>query len=331
MNEHSTTRRNLLKAVGGFSAAMTLGSAGVLATASPSAAATAAGDGFGLHITEHNSDDPRMWYYRFATDAIEWDPAVNILLPDDYHTSGRTYPVLYLLHGGAQDFTSWDRDPAGIRRLTAGKPVIIVMPDGGQVGWYSNPVHSNTGPRNWETFHIDQLRPWVDANFRTFDETDGRAVAGFSMGGFGALKYAARHGDLFASVSSHSGPPSLRRDLGAVTHWANASSAALDLAGGSIYGLPWDEAKVSADNPMENIERYRNKRVFMVAGDSPNPIDLFSYVNETEVLRGQREFRGALTEAGIHHEWHEVPGGHEIRGPMFARDLDGILTRLRKA
>ncbi len=213
MSEHRFARRSVLEAVGGISAAAALGGGSILVTAS---SAGAAEDGFGLHIVERGESDPRMWYYRFATDAIEWDPAINVLLPDDYHTSGRTYPVLYLFHGGGtdQDFISWDR--AGIRAWTAGKPIIVVMPDGGHAGWYSNPVSSNVGPRNWETFHIDQVRPWVEQNVRTFAEYDGRAVGGFSMGGFGALKYAAKYPDLFASVSAHSGPPSLRRDAGAV-------------------------------------------------------------------------------------------------------------------
>ncbi|MEU6925180.1 MULTISPECIES: esterase family protein [unclassified Streptomyces] len=323
------TRRNILKTAGGLSAALALGAGGVLASAT---AASAAGDGFGLHIVDRNESDHRMWYYRFQTDAIGWNPGVNVLLPDDYHTSGRTYPVLYVFHGGGtdQDFITFDR--LGIRDWTAGKPVIVVMPDGGHAGWYSNPVSSNTGARNWETFHIAQLVPWIDANFRTFAEYDGRAVAGFSMGGFGALKYAAKYYGHFASVSAHSGPASLRRDFGLVAHWANASSAALDLGGGTVYGAPlWDEARVSADNPVERIESYRNKRVYLVAGTSPDPVNWFDTVNETQVLAGQREFRDRLGQAGIPHEWHEVPGGHFVRPDLFQRDLDGVIARLRKA
>ncbi|MDT0382444.1 esterase family protein [Streptomyces sp. DSM 42041] len=318
-----------MKAAGGLSAAAALGGAGVLASAAPAAAA---GDGFGLRIVDHNESDPRMWYYRFATDAIGWDPGVNVLLPDGYHTSGRRYPVLYLFHGGGvdQDFITFDR--WGIRQLTAGKPIIVVMPDGGHAGWYSNPVTSNVGPRNWETFHIAQLLPWIDANFRTYAEYNGRAVSGFSMGGFGALKYAAKYYGHFASVSSHSGPASIRRDFGLVTHWANASSAALDLAGGTVYGAPlWDEARVSAENPVERIPSYRNKRVFLVAGVSPDPVNWFDTVNETQVLAGHREFRGLLGQAGIPHEWHEEPRGHIFRDYMFRRDLDGVIARLRKA
>ncbi|TJZ44524.1 esterase family protein [Streptomyces piniterrae] len=331
LSEHRPTRRNVLKAVGGISAGMALGGAGILAAASPAGAAE---DGSGLRIVQHNEEDPRMWYYKFATDAIGWEPAVNVLLPDDYHTSGLTYPVLYLFHGGGsdQDFRSWDQLPeGGIRAWTAGKPLIVVMPDGGHAGWYSNPVSSNVGPRNWETFHIDQLIPWVEANFRTYAEQDGRAVGGFSMGGFGALKYAAKYPGHFASVSAHSGPPSLRRDFGAVTHWANVTSAALDLAGGTIYGEPWDEARVSADNPMEHIESYRGKRIFLVAGDSPSPLDPFSMINEPEVLAGQREFRAALGGADIPHEGYEESGGHWVRPQRAIDDINGIVARLRRA
>ncbi|MER5813609.1 alpha/beta hydrolase family protein [Streptomyces sp. NPDC002033] len=326
MSEHHPTRRSVLRSAGGLSAALALGAGGVLASA---ASAAAVGDAAGLHIVDRGEGDPRMWYYRFATNEIGWQPAVNVLLPDDYHYSGRTYPVLYLLHGGLQDFITFD--VAGVRAWTAGKPIIVVMPDGGQAGWYSNPVSSNVGPRNWESFHINQLIPWVDANFRTFAEYDGRAVSGFSMGGFGALKYAAKYWGHFASVSSHSGPASVRRDFGAVVHWANLSAGVKDLAGGTIYGAPWDEARVTADNPVERLESYRNKRIFLVAGTSPDRTNPFDTFNENQVLAGQREFRSLLDRAGIPHESYEEPGGHAIRDYMFIRDIDGIIGRLRRA
>ena len=71
-------------------------------------------------------------------------------------------------------------------------------------------------------------------------------------------------------MSAHSGPASLRRDFGLVVHWANASSAAVELSGGTVYGAPfWDEARVSTDNPMQRLESYRYKRIFLVAGTSP--------------------------------------------------------------
>jgi S-formylglutathione hydrolase FrmB len=292
--------------------------------------ASAAADGHGLHIVDRNENGGRLQYYLFATAAIGWDPAVNVLLPDGYHTSGKWYPVLYLLHGGGgADFRTFHMHE-NIVNLTAGREVIVVMPDA-STGWYSNPVTSNAGPRNWETFHIAQLLPWIESNFRTFAEYNGRAVAGFSMGGFGALKYTAKYYGHFCSVSSHSGPASLRRDGGLVVHWANATSAALDLGGGTVYGVPWDEARVSADNPIERVPSFYNKRVFLAAGTSPDPVNWFDYANETQVLAGQREFRAALDQAGIPHESHEVGGGHIFRHDLFTQDLNGMLTRLRNA
>ncbi|WP_144122408.1 alpha/beta hydrolase [Catellatospora sichuanensis] len=331
MDHHASARPQQVSRRRLITGAAAAGIAGATASLFAATPAQAAGDGFGLRIVDRNENGGRLQYYRFATDAIEWDPAVNILLPDGYHTSGKRYPVLFLLHGGGgADFRTFHLQD-NIVNLTAGRELIIVMPDA-STGWYSNPVRSLSGPRNWETFHIGQLLPWVEANFRTFAEYDGRAVAGFSMGGFGALKYTAKYYGHFCSVSAHSGPASLRRDFGLVVHWANATSAALDLGGGTVYGAPfWDEARVSADNPMQRIPSYHNKRIFLVAGTSPDPINWFDTANETQVLAGQREFRAALGQAGIGHEWHELPGGHYFRHEMFLRDLDGMLARLRRA
>lgn len=308
-------RRSLLKAAGGAAALTAVG----LGSASP---ATAASNGFGLTITEQ-AVFGRMNYFRFSTSQIGWKPGVNVLLPDDYGSGNRRYPVMYLLHGGLQDFRKFDMED-DIRGLTAGRRLIVVMPDGGGAGWYSNPKTSFSGPRNWENFHINQLIPWVDANFRTYAEYDGRAVSGFSMGGFGALKYAAKYYGHFASVSSHSGPASLRRDGGLVGHWANQSSK-IDLNGGTIYGEPfWDQGRVSADNPVERLPSYDNKRIFLVCG-------LDEDVNEPPVRAGQREFRGLLSQRGTPHEWHELAGAHFVRRDMLQRDIDGVIARLRKA
>ncbi|AKU15108.1 alpha/beta hydrolase [Luteipulveratus mongoliensis] len=325
-HEKGLSRRSVLKVAGGVAAATALGGGVSLTTAS---SASAAGP---LTVTAHETYG-RMEYYRFATDEIEWDPAVNVLLPSDYYTSGKTYPVLYLLHGGQQDFRSFDMDPNfNLRGFTEGKDLIIVMPDGGAAGWYSNPVNANNGPHNWETFHMGQLVPWIEGNFRTFAEYDGRAVSGFSMGGFGALKYTTKYFGHFASISAHSGPADLRWSGGAVAHWANVSSMAVELAGGSIYGVPaWDQGRVSADNPMEHIESFRNKRIFLVAGTSPAPTDPWSVFNETGVLATQRVFKDALRGAGIPFEDKEVDGGHWVRPDLLQHDIEGVIARLRKA
>ena len=308
-------RRSMLKGVGGAAALAAVGTGVSVAAAAPAQAA-------GLNVVEHQ-DGGRMQYYRFSTPSIGWNPAVNVLLPDGYNPS-RHYPVLYLLHGGGGDNDFRIFDKLGIRNYTAGRELIVVMPDGGLAGWYCNPVASNVGPRNWETFHINELIPWVDSTFSTIAEFSGRAVSGFSMGGFGALKYAAKHPELFGSVSCHSGPADLRIQDGAVVHWANFTAGATDLKGGTIYGIPWDQARVSADNPVEHVESYRGKRIFLVSGTESDRY-------ESVVLPSQRSFEKALDGAGIGYERYEDTGTHIVRWGRMQQDIDSMLNFLTKA
>ena len=306
-------RRTLLKGVGGLAAASFVGGGAVVAGSAPAQAA--------LTVAEHE-DHGRMQYYKLAPSSIGWLPRVNVLLPDGYDAT-RRYPVLYLLHGGGEDYSTFDTK-YDIRNHTAGRDLIVVMPDGGAAGWYSDPESSNVGPRNWETFHIKELIPWVDATFSTTGQASGRAVSGFSMGGFGALKYAAKYPELFGSVSSHSGPADLRIQDGAVVHWANFTAGATDLKGGTIYGIPWDQARVSADNPVEHVESYRGKRVFLVSGTESDRY-------ESVVLPSQQSFEKALDGAGIGYEHYEDTGAHIVRWGRMQQDSDSMLNFLTKA
>ncbi|WP_369381606.1 alpha/beta hydrolase [Streptomyces sp. cg36] len=136
---------------------------------------------------------------------------VRIFLPADYRADAPVpYPVLYLLHGGGGDFRQWSQGGSGNLAATlAGSafPGIAVMPEGGRAGWYSDWAGQTDGrfAPQWETFHIEQLLPWIDDNFLTVKDRSGRAVAGASMGGYGALRYAGRHPELFSAVGAFSG------------------------------------------------------------------------------------------------------------------------------
>ena len=114
-------------------------------------------------------------------------------------------PVLYLLHGADSDDTSWTRF-GDAERITARAPMIVVMPDGGAHGWYTD-WYEGAAPvqPRWETYHVAELVPWIDATYRTIAARRGRAIAGLSMGGYGALSYAARHPGTFAAAASFSG------------------------------------------------------------------------------------------------------------------------------
>lgn len=307
--------------------------AAAVGTAIPFAAtskASAVGDGHGLHVLFDQKINSRLHYLRFETAALKLlnavPPAVNILLPNGYEQSGKRYPVIYLFHGGPGLFSDWDVHHH-IADLVGNQEVIVVMPDGGVGGWYSNPKFQQMGPRNYETFHMAQLLPWVDQNYRTIPEYAGRAVAGFSMGGFGAMKYAAKYYGHFKSVTCISGPTSLRRDFGLVGHFMNTSNVVETGHPASLYGLPWDEKLVSADNPMENLERYRGKRVAFFSGDQAD----VTAPQELQVRAGQEEFSAALKRVGIPHKFVRFQGKHGARVAQSMREeipeILGVLNR----
>jgi S-formylglutathione hydrolase FrmB len=80
--------------------------------------------------------------------------------------------------------------------------MIIVMPDGSNRfggSFYTNSY--TTG--NWEDFIVYELPEYIDANYRSIPKSESRGIAGHSMGGYGALKIAMKHPDIFSSVYGH--------------------------------------------------------------------------------------------------------------------------------
>ena len=168
-------------------------------------------------VTERRLDD-RQYAVRIQSPSLGRPVDVRVLLPAGYDPrDARRYPVLYLFHGTSGRASDWvtNGDAAA---TTAKLPVITVMPDAGFDGnggsWFTDWVDQATplGPSKWETFHITDVLPWVDANLRTVRDRGGRAIAGLSQGGFGAMTYAARHPELFGSAASFSGAPEIARD-----------------------------------------------------------------------------------------------------------------------
>lgn len=129
---------------------------------------------------------------------------VRLLTPDGWDPEDRRqhWPTLWLLHGCCGDFTSWSEltDVAEIPEL---RDVLVVMPEAGWNGWYSDWWNQGEGDGdNWETFHTDELRQLLNHDYGA---SGHRVVAGLSMGGQGALLYAARHPGMFDAAASYSG------------------------------------------------------------------------------------------------------------------------------
>ena len=238
-----------------------------------------------------------------------------MLLPADYSET-RRYPVLLLLHGCCDDYRSWV-DKGRAEQLSAPYPLIVVMPDGGSAGWYSDPYAG--GPPRYETYAFNELLPWVDATFRT---TGGRAVAGLSMGGFGALKYAARHPGVFQAAASYSGV------MDAPSFAANGYA---NLIPDTVWGpRATDLARWSEHNPLDLAERLRGLKLLELrtGNGQPGPLDTRTSRDnlEYEVWRGERraarEARRARHPARLRRLG---PGVHDW--PYWARGLEQTLMQ----
>jgi enterochelin esterase-like enzyme len=147
---------------------------------------------------------------------LNMDRKFAIYLPPDYETSQRSYPVLYLLHGGGDDHTGWVQfgevltiaDKA-IKEGSA-TAMIIVMPDGntGRRGYFND----IKGEWKYEDFFFQELMPYVEKTYRIKGEKRFRAISGLSMGGGGTFMYALHHPELFSAacpLSASTGPITL--------------------------------------------------------------------------------------------------------------------------
>lgn len=132
-----------------------------------------------------------------------------IYLPPGYDESNQRYRVLYLLHGVLDDPGVWV-EPAyqGMTiqatmdsLIVAGEiePFIVAMPNGknayGGSFYMDSPVIGD-----WETYVVDDVVAYVDATYRTVPRREARAIAGHSMGGYGAIRLGMRHPDVYSAV-----------------------------------------------------------------------------------------------------------------------------------
>lgn len=125
----------------------------------------------------------------------------SIYLPEGYEQSTVDYPVLYLLHGGGDNWKDWllkgQAATIADRSIAEGEsiPMVIVMPDGMQ-NLYGNKYD---GSFNYEDYFFEELIPHIEATYRVRTERGYRAISGLSMGGYGSLLYAIKHPDKFTA------------------------------------------------------------------------------------------------------------------------------------
>ena len=252
-----------------------------------------------------NTFDVRMSTPLISDFATVKGNSMRIVLPEGYDpNSSRRYPVLYLLHGGGSSYTTWYQSSAAdIIRNTA-SDLIIVMPDGGKIGMYTNWVDQSQYRQNWLTFHLDQLVPFIDRNLKTVDDRESRAIAGVSMGGGGAFRYTFERPDLFGVSASFSGVLNPHEPLAVAglavvnAYWKMPAFGQFGLPFWPFWG-PWRAA-----NPVAHAADFRDVTTLMYVGEGTDPVEHQMRVYAETMSR-------ALTRAGVDHTFvnYGRPGG----------------------
>jgi S-formylglutathione hydrolase FrmB len=167
--------------------------------------------------------------------------------------------------------------------------------------------------RNYETYITDDLVHWVDTKYRTIPRREGRAIAGLSMGGFGAMSISLRHPDEFAAAASHSGAVALMY-TGPHPYVAGKAQLLTDPAafgkGVPVIG-PWilsmfgpDLADWKAHDVVELATKLPSGKVALYfdcgTEDDFHLNDNLQYVHD------------ALTAKHIDHAYFEGPGKHDF-------------------
>ena len=225
----------------------------------------------------------------FHSAALDREMKYRILLPCGYQSGSGRYPVLYLLHGLYGDYLNWDTR-TNLERCAQRYELIVVMPDAGD-SWYTN---SATDPKDkFEDYIAKDLVAEIDGKFRTLRFRHSRAIAGLSMGGYGALKIALRYHDDFAFAGSLSGALDAPQDLGDKKPEFRDQLL-------KVFGPPG--SVVRADNILSTLLQSVSLKdlpyLYLACGSG----DDFLPVN--------RNFVAQLSSRGVPHEYHETAGGH---------------------
>lgn len=244
-----------------------------------------------------------------ANNSLGKKNAMRVIVPEK--RSG-PFPVLYLLHGLSDNHTAWTQQ-TNIVRYVEWLPLIIVMPNG-ERGWYTDSACQEFG--KYESNIIEDAIPFVNATFRTIPMRSSRGIAGLSMGGYGAVKLALKHPDLFCATVGYSG--------------------AYDVV--ALAEPDTDRAR-ELKAILGNEGRQIGESIFSLA-EKLNPSDApaihLSCGTEDGLIENSRKLHRHLDEVGLAHEYFEHPGEHDWRywnrhileGLNFVMQVFGMSERL---
>ncbi|MGP3770081.1 alpha/beta hydrolase [Streptomyces sp. SDT5-1] len=258
---------------------------------------------------------------------------VRLLTPDGWDPGDRTkqWPTLWLLHGCCGDYTSWTAK-TDVASLDSLRDVLVVMPEAGWNGWYSDWWnHGAGGDPAWDTFHTRDLRRLLE---RDWGAGPRRVVAGLSMGGQGALLYAARHPGMFKAAAAYSGSahPLLNDE---------STSRIMGFFAGQgddplrVWGDPVAQRDIwAAHDPYYLAKRLKTLPVYLSCGDgTAGPLDQPGATNalEADFNRQNHALAAQLRKAGAKHLTTNFYGPGTHTWPYWQRELHASLPMLLHA
>jgi S-formylglutathione hydrolase FrmB len=236
---------------------------------------------------------------------------IAVLLPPGYD-SQRAYPVLYLLHGLTGSYRDWPTRTR-ISRHAECCSLLIVMPDAGN-SWYLNSATDSTA--RFEDLIVTDIPAYIEGHYRVSGPK--AAIAGLSMGGFGAAILGMRHPDKYLFVGSLSGALSVVEELreGGSKDSSPLAVRTVQDAFGVSPNPAWDR--------YDPLLAYRRTR----AQDLP----FFYFVHGIQdgkklFLPAHRRLTDSLRVYGAAYEYHEVPGKHNWE--LWDREIVSLLHRLK--
>ena len=248
----------------------------------------------GRRDTPHNSNSLAQHMTvrdgSFHSESLGREMRYRVILPAGYENSSERYPTLFLLHGLYGDFENWSTR-TNLISYAVRLRLIIAMPDAGN-SWY---VNSLTVPGDkFENYIIDDFLGEIDSHFRTIRERYARALAGLSMGGYGAVKLALKYPQLFAMAGGISAALNAPGDLD-----DKAADFRVNLQ--KVFG------------PHGSATRDQNDVFALLAHADPAKLPyIYLDCGSSDVLFlfSNREFAARLQERNAPYEFHEMQGAH---------------------
>jgi S-formylglutathione hydrolase FrmB len=233
-----------------------------------------------------------------------------VYLPSGYDASAkqsppRTYPVLYFLHGlGDNEQTLFNSGGwtllDDLRNQHKMGDFLIVAPDARR-SFY---INSADGKVRYSDFFLGEFIPYIEGKYHVPKGRAGRAISGVSMGGYGALRFAFAHPELFSAVSAQSAAliTETPQELDAGMRSGTSLSGVL----GAVFGDPvnvshWNENSVFV-LAKEHAPALRKQEIYFNCGRDDN------YGFE----KGAAALDAELTRNKVSHEYRAYPGDHSL-------------------